>query len=270
MGGCKCKGQSWEPNKLGAWIPQNSSFSWCHEHTQPLPWIGWIVWGPMTGPIEGVRSQTVCCFVGLDLQNLWWRTLQFVRCNAADPVTNTLFCCSCVVHFTTFQLVAGGTWQIRNPFFFFWHYGNHFCKPNHSWLIGLLIWVSALHGNSLSFFVAHMRIIYWLKTLCRWCPKPEHFVKDLCFLQSPKPTLDTPIGFEGFNFLLSLKADFWGKHTWSHDWPHNVEQVTRVPTHGSIDLLQTFMYKGAGSVSLILGAWGARGVCGECTPHGQF
>jgi hypothetical protein len=26
------------------------------------------------------------------------------------------------------------------------------------------------------------------------------FVKDLCFLQSPKPTLDTPIGFEGFNF----------------------------------------------------------------------
>lgn len=39
-GWLQVQGQSWEPNKLGAWIPQNSSFSWCHEHTtSALNWM---------------------------------------------------------------------------------------------------------------------------------------------------------------------------------------------------------------------------------------
>lgn len=110
----------------------------------------------------------------------------------------------CFVVLVWYILLLSNLWPVGHDksetLFFGGALWQPFCKPIHSWLIGLLIWASALHANSLSFFVAHMRIIYWLKTLCRWCPKPEHFVKDLCFLQSPKPTLDTPIGFEGFNF----------------------------------------------------------------------
>ncbi len=172
---------------------------WTHN----LSALNWMNCGdPWQAHWRSQESKTVqCCFVGFALQNLWWRTLQFASCNAADPVTNTLFCCSFEVHFTTFQLVACGTWQIWNPFFCFFALWQPFCKPNHSWLIGLLIGASALHGRQFFiFFVAHIHITYWLKTLCRWCPKHEHFVKDLCFLRSPKPTLDTPIGFEGFNF----------------------------------------------------------------------
>jgi hypothetical protein len=87
--------------------------------------------------------------------------------------------------------------------------------------------------------------IGWLKTLCRWCPKPELFVKDLCFLQSPKPTFRYTDWFWRFQLLLSLKADFWGKHTWSQDWPHNVKWQEYLHTQFTT-LVANFNVQGGG------------------------
>lgn len=221
MGGCKCKGRvenqtNWE---LGYHRIVHS-----HDamNTQPLPWIGWIV-GTHDRPIEGVRSQTVCCFVGFALQNLWWRTLQFVRCNAADPVTNTLFCCSCVVHFTTFQLVAGGTWQIRNPFF--WGGTMATILQANSQLID---WVVDLGFCSpCQFFIFfccshayHLLAEDTLQMMSKTWALCQRFV----FSAIPKAHPRYTDWFWRFQLLWSLKADFWGKHTWSHDWPHKFGQ----------------------------------------------
>jgi hypothetical protein len=74
--------------------------------------------------------------------------------------------------------------------------------------------------------------------------------------------------FWRFQLLLSLKADFWGKHTWSQDWPHNVkwQEYLHTVQDTRFKLLCTREW------AVLARSWGpgGQGGCvGSVPPHGH-
>jgi hypothetical protein len=119
------------------------------------------------GPLKesGVKPFNVA-FVGFALQNLWWRTLQFASCNAADPVTNTLFLLFLCGPFNYFP-TCGRWWDMTNPkppLFFFGTMATILQAKSQliDWVVdwGLLLSMAILY---LFLLLTYIHITYWLK-----------------------------------------------------------------------------------------------------------